>query len=78
MLPKSPSRPINAFTEAKSCACRGRLCLYGRKGVRDTDLNFPVEAYGADEVPGSIEELQAYIKESQVRLLRCLHHMQMQ
>lgn len=70
MLPNSPSCPSTACTDAQCLCCRGRLCLYGRKGVRDTDLNYPVEAYGADEVPGSIEELQAYIKHEQVRLLQ--------
>ena len=56
----------HAAPAINTCLCRGRLCLYGRRGVRDTDLNFPVESYSAGEVPSHIEDLQAYIKEGQV------------
>lgn len=49
--------------------CRGRLSLYGRRGVRDTDLNFPAETYSDAEIPGSIEQLQVFIKQDQVCLL---------
>ena len=38
--------------------------------MRDTDLNFPVESYSAGEVPSHIEDLQAYIKEGQVSVLK--------